>query len=526
MYAMAQQPAYSPNAADTNAQKQIIIIHADRINYQKTDSLNELQSLGGHVAVKQGKSLFYCDSAVINKYSNIMQAYGHVHINDADSVQIYSDYLRYLGKEKMAYLTGNVKLTDGRGVLTTPTLEYNMQTKIGIYTQGGKVENGKTVLTSKEGYYYEETRDVYFKKNVVLIDPDYKLKTDTLLYNTYSDVATFIAPTTITSENNKKKVIASDGYYDAKNRKTYLGKRPTIQDGTVFLTADEVATDDSTGFGEARGNVIYNDTAQHVMVIANNMKSNNKNKSFLATERPVLILKQGEDSIFVAADTLYSARLSNLLKYRTVPFLKDSLTAKDTSFADDDSTDRFFEAYYHVKIYSDSLQAMGDSLFYSAKDSIFRLFKKPVVWAKENQVTGDTIYLYTQNKKPSRLYVFENALAINKVGSNYYNQIKGRTLNGYFTDGNIDRMRVKGNSESVYYAQDDYNKFVGVNKSTADIIDMYFNDRKPQRVVFRSSLSGTSYPMRKVDHTAIRLRGFTWLDDLRPKTKYDLFGDF
>jgi hypothetical protein len=83
--------------------------------------------------------------------------------------------------------------------------------------------------------------------------------------------------------------------------------------------------------------------------------------------------------------------------------------------------------------------------------------------------------------------------------------------------------RTKGNAESIYYAQDEENKFIGVNKATADIIDTYFENRKPQRVVFRSNLVGTSYPMRQVNHEELRLRGFKWLEDLRPKSKDDLF---
>jgi lipopolysaccharide assembly outer membrane protein LptD (OstA) len=76
--------------------------------------------------------------------------------------------LRYLTDRKIAYLDGNVKLTDGKGVLTTPTLEYDMNTKVGIYRNGGRVVNKETVLTSEEGYYYADLKDVYFKKNVKL----------------------------------------------------------------------------------------------------------------------------------------------------------------------------------------------------------------------------------------------------------------------------------------------------------------------------------------------------------------------
>ena len=123
------------------------------------------------------------------------------------------------------------------------------------------------------------------------------------------------------------------------------------------------------------------------------------------------------------------------------------------------------------------------------------------------------------------MYVFDNAMAISRVDSNgsYYNQVKGRTINGYFKEGNIEYMRARGNAESVYYAQDEDNKFIGVNKATSDIIDMYFDERKPQRVVFRNNLVGTSYPMRQVNHEELKLRGFKWLDQFRPKSEYDLF---
>jgi lipopolysaccharide export system protein LptA len=566
-YVNAQRPTN-----DTAGRKKILIIHADKIGFKEVDSVNKFQILVGNVAVQQERTYFYCDSASINPTTNVLESFGHVHINENDSLQIYSDYLKYLGQEKKATLIDNVKLTDGKGVLTTSHLDYDMQTKIGNYLDSGKVVNGTTVLTSKEGYYYENTRDVYFKKDVFLVDSEYTIKTDTLLYNTYSGVATFLVPTEITSDSGRRKIYTSNGYYDTKSKKTYFARRSEIWDRSTSLVADEVAKD-STGFAEAKGNVIYTDTTQKITIHANHMNSNSNDNSFIATEKPVMIIKQEEDSIFIAADTLYSARLSVLRKTRNIPVVLESITnenlqpkdsthiqidttqsadttetvdtarinvthvqrdttisvqdtilaVKDTAQSKGmDSTDRYFEAYYHVRIYSDSLQAVGDSLFYSAEDSVFRLFRNPIVWSRDSQITGDTIYLYTQNKKPKRMYAFENAMTINKVGSEYFNQVKARTINGYFKDGSLEFMRGKGNSESVYYAQDDENKFIGVNKATADIIDMYFSEKKPQRVVFRSNLVGTTYPMRQVNHEELRLRGFKWLEDLRPKTKLDL----
>src|SRR6516162_5259289 len=85
--------------ADTSAKKKITILNAERLNYQKIDSV-EYQSAAGKVIIQQETTLFYCDSVVLNKTKNLLEAFGHVHINDNDSINTYSDYLRYLGNDK------------------------------------------------------------------------------------------------------------------------------------------------------------------------------------------------------------------------------------------------------------------------------------------------------------------------------------------------------------------------------------------------------------------------------------------
>lgn len=518
------QFALAQNAGDPNS-RVINVVSADTLSFRKSNDTTSLKVLSGHVIVKQQTTTFYCDSAILNESSNTLEAFGHVHINNADSVHTYADYLRYIGNDKTAFLRRNVRLTDGKGTLTTPELDYNTQTKIGIYRSGGKLVNGPTTLTSDEGFYYGQTRDASFKKHVVLVNPDYHVTTDTLLYNTYSNIATFTVPTKIVS--GKRIINTTSGYYNLQTKQSYFGSRPTIQDSTSFLTADETATEDSSGNFEARGNAIYRDTAQGYALFANNIKGNKKTNIALATQHPVMMVKQNKDSLFIAADTLFTAKLSSMKGLRNVPAVRDSSTSFDNlNFNGKDSTkDRYIEAYYHVRIFSDSLQSTCDSLFYTAVDSVFRLFKDPVIWTNNSQITGDTIYLYTKNKKPERMYVFENALALSNVDSTqFFNQVKGRIINGYFDNGNINLIRTQGNAESVYYTQDDDKKFIGVDKSSCDVIETYFKDRRPERVSRISNLKGTFYPMQQVNHEDLKLRGFNWQNDKRPKSKEELFG--
>ncbi len=518
----ASKCSLAQNATDTTGGKGINIIHADKYNFQNRDSAGQFVSLVGHAIVQQGKTIFYADSMVVDQKTNVIEAFGNIHINDADSVQIYSDYLKYLGKEKKAFLNKHVKLSDGKGILTTDILEYDTQTKIGTYFKGGKVVNGKTTLTSTEGYYYGETRDVYFKKKVVLIDPQNKVYTDTLLYNTNTNIATFVVPTTI--YNGKSKIITSDGFYDLNKKKAELHKRAIIEDSTYTFTADDISINDSTHLGSYRGHAIYRskDSVGGFDLTAGIIMDNRKTNSFLAIDSPVLYIKQQGDTILIGADTLRSERLSELMKTTFVPFIRDTTKGK-YHIGTDSSGDRYFQAYSHVKVFSDSLQAIGDSMFYSLRDSVFRLFKHPIAWAEGNQITGDTIYLFTQNKKPERLYVFENAMAISDVGGGFFNQVRGTTINGYFTNGKISFLRTKGSpAENVYYAQDDDKKFVGVNQSASDVINAYFENSKPQKVVFVNNLNGVMSPMRQVDHKAIRVRKFEWLEEKRPKSRNDI----
>lgn len=523
----AQVPALAPKTNTSTADDTLVTVEilpgVRKLEMRKVNDSTQLQILAGNVRLKQGNTLFYCDSCVINNNTNIFEAWGNVHINDSDTTDVYSNHLRYLTKRKLAYLDGNVKLTDGKGTLTTPDLEYDVDTKIGIYKNGGKVVNKQTVLTSREGYYYTDLKDVYFKNNVVLIDPAYDVRTDSLLYNTESGIARFIAETII-KDTSGRTIETKDGYYNLKTGQAEFGRNPVIRDGALTITGNRVAFDDSTGIQQVEGNAIIKDTAQGTTIIGGVIYRNTKTDAILATRKPLMIIKQDNDSIYVTADTLFSARLTDLYGKKDT-LIKDTVKGVKIVKAENakDSTNRYFEAYRNVRIFSDSTQAVCDSLFYSFKDSTFRMYDDPIVWAKESQVTGDTIFLFTKNKKADRFQVIDNSFLVNRMDPEVYNQVKSSRMDGYFIDGNIDSVRARGFAECIYYIQDDDSAYTGVNESKSDIMDIYFRSQQLNKVVFRSSVTGTLWPIRQKDPKEMRLPNFRWLDDRRPKTKYELF---
>lgn len=487
--------AQTPVSPDSS--RIVTIEHADRLILKKIDTTNELLIGAGHVSFIDGKTKFTCDSAVRNKNLNIIEAFGNIHINDADSTHAYGQYLIYHIDKKLATLERNVKLTDGKSVLTSENLDYDTQLKIGTYKNGGKIVNEKTVITSRDATYYADLKDIYFKNDVKLKDPGYTLETDSLLYNSNTRIATFITRTYI-KDSSGTEIVTSEGYYDLKNKLSRLGKRSVVKDKALTVTGDELAMDDATGLFQATGNAVMIDTSQGVTVIANNIKANRSNNTFIATQHPLMILKQDTDSVYVTADTLYSGRMQ-------------------------DTTKRYFQGFHHVRIFSDSLQAVSDSLYYSGIDSVFQLFNDPIIWANKSQVTGDTIYLYTKNKKPEHLYVFENAMMINQASPGLFNQLKGRTIDAFFKEGYIDHVKANGSAESVYYVQDQDSAFVSMNTLNASEIHLYFASRELKKIVATRDADGTNFPMTQIPEEKRKLRNFRWLEERRPKTKFELF---
>jgi lipopolysaccharide export system protein LptA len=497
-----------------NTGKLIEFLSAESYNIKKQDSMDFL-ILVGHVKVKQGSTLLFGDSIIVNATKNSLEGFGNVHINDADSIHTYADYLKYDGNTKKAQLRKRVKLTDGRGTLTTDSLDYDVAVKIGVYKKGGKLVRNKTVLKSTEGVYYGITRDVIFRNKVSLVDPENSIYTDTLEYNTYSQLANFISPSKIIS--GSRIIKTKNGNYNIGTRKGYLYERSSIDDSSYFFIANEMAIDDSLGLGEFRGNALYRSKdSLSFDLIANNIKTNRKKDILLATELPTLMIKQPKDTLYISADTLYSGRLTDLK--RKVPKIRAiEGTLKDSSL------NKYFEAFHHVKIYSDSMQGVADSLFYGLADSTIRLHHQPILWVNQNQIAGDTIYMHLNNKKAEQLRVLNNALAISPIDStDYFNQLKGNSMVVDFIDGKIHQMQTKGNAENIYFATDNEQKFIGVNHSNAQIITIDFNNDEPVKIVFINQLTGKMTPLFETPKEELKLTNFKWWIDRKPKTKFDI----
>lgn len=121
------------------------------------------------------------------------------------------------------------------------------------------------------------------------------------------------------------------------------------------------------------------------------------------------------------------------------------------------------------------------------------------------------------------MQIFKNSFLASIVKSDIFNQVQSTRMDAYFIDGVIDSVRARGSAECVYYIQDEDSAFTGINHSNAELMDVYFKEKELQRVVFRTAVKGTIWPMRQKTPKEMQLLNFKWRDAERPKTKYELF---
>ncbi len=258
---------------------------------------------------KQDNATLTCDSAYFYLAKNSFEAFGNVHINQADTINIYSDNLNYDGNTKTAVLTNNVRLTDNQAVLTTNNLVYNLGTKIGQYQNGGKIVNGVNTLTSQNGYYFTQNKDAFFRYNVEVKSPEVLIKSDTLKYNTISKIAYFFGPTNIYGKTDT--LYTENGQYNTTNDQASFGKKNLYTQNSKSLKGDSLFYDGKQGYGRAVKNIVFRDTAQKIELRGDLGLYKKKEESITVTKNAYVIFQTEKDSvtkdsIWLTADTLQS----------------------------------------------------------------------------------------------------------------------------------------------------------------------------------------------------------------------------
>jgi lipopolysaccharide export system protein LptA len=472
----------------------IELLNSNTMEYNKALG-NGAKRLIGNVQFKQNQAIMSCDSAYFYD-DNTVDAFGNIHINQGDTVHLYGDLLHYDGNEKLAKVRNNVRLIDKATKLITDVIEYNTRDNIAYYTVGGKITNGPDSLESQIGYYYANQKMFYFNKKVRIKNSRYTIYSDTLKYQTIIRQAYFFGPTRIISKENL--IYCENGWYNTLTNKAQFQKNAYLQGKGQRLKGDSITYDRNKAFGRAFRNVQLTDSAHNTILRGNYGEYCEKPESALMTDSAQLIkIDDKNDSLFIHSDILRMQL---------------------------DSTGIFrqFTSYYGVRLYKSDIQGICDSLTFSFVDSTFRMYRNPVLWSGENQISATFIDLVTSHNQMKEMHILNAAMIVSKEDSALYNQIKGRDMLGIFKNNQLAQINVTGNSQTVYYPKDG-NEIIGMNRAESTNLQIFIENKKIRKIRFITQPSATLYPLKDAPSEQKILKGFQWHGDERPTSSLDIF---
>jgi lipopolysaccharide export system protein LptA len=450
----------------------------------------------GHVVFRHQGAIMYCDSAYYYSETNSLDAFENIYINQGDTIHLYGDFLNYDGNTRLAKIRDSVRLINKDTRLRTDILDYDLDNGIGYYFEGGLITDPENRLRSGTGVYYTRNEIFNFKDSVVINNPDYNIFSDSLSYRTNSKTAFFLGPTEIISDSNY--IYCENGWYNTENDISQFNENAFISSNEYEIRGDSLYYERHTGFGEAYKNVEIKDTIQRVILKGNYAIYKERSEEAFLTDSTQMIQVNEGDSLFLHADTLWS--------------IPDTLDEK------------IVLAYYKVKFFRSNLQGKCDSLVYLTGDSVIQLHGDPVLWTEDKQLSADFIEIFMQNEQIHHMEMKASAFISMEVdsGSKKFNQIKGRDMTAFFRNNDIYRIDVNGNGQTLYYPADD-DEYIGVNMDESSSIVIYFKDNQIHRINKINTVSGTMYPLKDAPPEKLLLKGFSWLDRERPKTKEDIF---
>lgn len=491
--------------ANRNQTNKVFLENADILKANEAIS-TDYQVLKGNVRFRRGEMYMFCDSAYFYAETSSLDAFGHVRMTQGDTLWVYSDVLHYYGDQGVAELRSNVRLENRSTTLLTDALDYEINSNVGYYFDGGTIVDNRnnTELSSQYGRYELDTKQAEFSRDVHLVNDRYEMFTDLLDYNTQSHIARITSETLIVSDSNT--INTSNGWYNTSADDATLYERAliTAKDGKT-LQGDTVYYNRNRNYGEASGNVIITDPSNKVILDGDyGYHDDNAHYSYVTRHARAREFSQ-KDTIYLHADTLCT-----LINHIVNDSVNDSV--------------RVLRAFNQVRFYRSDVQGICDSLQLSEADTIINMYRHAVLWNLERQIFGDEINVHLNDSAADWATLPTGGFMAEHLGEIYYDQLSGKKMKAWFEQKELRRLDVDGNVQVIMFPQEEdstYNKMVNAESSYLRL------NLKPKQEVDRITMwpevSGKVSPLYLTKKADMYLPQFKWYDALRPHTPAEIY---
>ncbi|MEN6569197.1 MAG: OstA-like protein [Rikenellaceae bacterium] len=516
----------------------------------------EYREIKGPAQFLHDNTLILCDSAVWDTQANIVDAIGHVKIIQKNTT-LYSDNIKYLADQSLAQVRGNlVELVDNEGGrLRTNFIDYFTKDSIGMFYNGGCLMNkDSSFIESSNGYYYAKEDRFLFQMKVEMQSDTVLMKTDSLAYLAKENKAVFLTKTLAWQGDGF--LMAKGGWYDRNNEYIHFSNDVYIKTKNNEIWAKEIDFDRKTGNAKLEYDVQVLDTAQSAIILADRVNYTSKPESIVLEKEPSIALftveNEVRDTLFFSADTIiYQTRLHkdvdssvitiskqrrDLSKRDPITEIYSSLKAKasllnktnsdtvnvDTLTVNMDTVKvKFLTAFKNVKFYRSNIQGVCDSLQFNSLDSLIRLYKEPIIWNENKQLSADSIQVILSGRKLKKAELNSSAFVVMQEDSSHYDQVKSADIIIFFDDGKLSKFDALGSASVLFFFEED-SVLTTMNEKECKALSATMLDNKIHRVRYFENINSNAYPLFNLPDNKQKLKGFKWADEKRPKNRYDV----
>ena len=177
-------------------------------------------------------------------------------------------------------------------------------------------------------------------------------------------------------------------------------------------------------------------------------------------------------------------------------------------------------AYHRGRFFKQDMQGVADSLVLVEHDSMLYMFRKPIIWSEERQITGNRIDIHFNDSTTDWAYLPEFGLMSEHVDEDFYNQIYGKEITTYFEGQGLRRMEVSGNVETIFLPQEADSTFNRLVNAESSYMDVYLNENQLDWLKMWPEVNGTVTPIFLVKRNQMYLQKFKWWGFLRPEREW------
>lgn len=467
---------YLPLLIALAASQTVEILQADELNGN-----DQVRYLKGHVLLKQDSIQLSCAQAQI-QVNGFFQAGGGTITYIGESGRIQATQLTYDPTTSQLHYQNQVLATFGAITLRTNDLFYDRRIETAFYRGGGSLSDTSGTIYSEQAFYHVPTGVATFSGAVRLAHQTYLAQTDTLVYATSTQIATFPKAVWVYNPPQAETLLAGEAIWERAAQRLFLSARVHYATPSKKLWADYLTYDIAQDSGQAACNLLY----QH---------------------------RQRAD--WLIADSAQWQRDTLLLKANVAGFL---FGQKDTAFLAADLAliprEGPFYLINEARLCQPSLAALADTILYDTNAQ--HLYLQGHAWLGTNpyQLFADKVKIQLKAQRPDSLLAEGNVRVLSSADSflAFYQQVHSQQAEAAWdsTSQTFREIRFTGSVQAIYY-QAEGPHWQGAHNLTASSLYLQVDSAsRPLYLRAEGQPKGRFVPIKYLLRKPLFLSAFAW----------------